>query len=95
MRMETKGRDRHHRTVATLAVGVLDLGSATLEAGLSWHDQRYNRLRLAGSAVHHAEARQRSTLNLAGLWAEPQRMAPWLWRTGDYLPKVRFHFSSL
>jgi endonuclease YncB( thermonuclease family) len=86
VKMESKGRDRYPRTVATLAVAVLDLGLAMLEAALSWHDQGYNGLRLAGSGGHHAEARQRSTLNLAGLWAEPQRVAPWLWGTGNYQP---------
>jgi hypothetical protein len=94
VQMETMGRDRYHRTVATLAVDDLDVGLAMLRAGLAWHDQRYNRPRLPDSTIDYTEAQRGATLNLAGLWAESERIAPWLWRTGAYQTKGRPQCSS-
>ncbi len=94
VQMETKGRDRYHRTVATLAVDDLDVGLTLLQAGLAWHDGRYNRPRLPEVTRHYAEAQQGATLKLAGLWAGSERMAPWLWRTSAHQSPGRLHCSG-
>ena len=94
VQMETKGRDRYHRAVATLTVDDHDVGLAMLQAGLAWHDRRYNRPRLPEVTRHYAEAQQGATLRLAGLWAGSKRMAPWLWRTGAHQPRGRLHCSG-
>jgi endonuclease YncB( thermonuclease family) len=94
VQMETIGRDRYHRTVATLAVDDLDVGLAMLQAGLAWHDRRYNSPRLSGTTSHYAEAQRGATFKHAGLWAGSERMAPWLWRTGAHQPRGRLHCSG-
>lgn len=94
VQMETMGRDRYHRTVATLAVDDLDVGLAMLQAGLAWHDRRYNSPRIPEATSRYAEAQRGATFKHAGLWAGSERMAPWLWRTGAHQPRGRLHCSG-
>jgi endonuclease YncB( thermonuclease family) len=91
VQMEAKGRDRYHRTVATLAVDDLDVGLAMLQAGLAWHDRRSDLPRLPEANSHYAEAQRGASLKLAGLWAGSERMAPWLWRSGAHQPRGKRH----
>lgn len=91
VQMTTTGRDRYGRTVATLAVGEHDVGFALLQAGLAWHDRRYHRPRLQGATGHYAEAQQGAVLSFAGLWEEPQQVAPWLWRAEGRQSRIRPH----
>jgi endonuclease YncB( thermonuclease family) len=84
VQMAATGRDRYGRTVATLAVGGQDVGLAMLQAGLAWHDHRRNGPGLSGEIRRYAEAQYGAVGLLAGLWAEPERMSPRLWRTAGY-----------
>jgi endonuclease YncB( thermonuclease family) len=90
VKMSKTGRDRYGRTVATVTVDGQDVGFAMLQVGLAWHDRHYNRKSLSGTRTSdYAEAQQRAVQNFTGLWVDPHRVAPWLWRASGNQPRLR------
>jgi endonuclease YncB( thermonuclease family) len=76
--------------VVAVTVDGQDVGFAMLQAGLAWHDKRHNRRRLSGTKTSdYAEAQQLAVQNFTGLWVDPHRMAPWLWRASVNQPRLR------
>lgn len=89
VQMATTSRDRYGRTVATLAVGGQDVGLTLLRAGLAWHGHRHSRPRISSDANRYAEAQDGALAHLAGLWADPERMSPRLWRIAAHQMSAR------
>jgi len=82
VQMATKGRDRHGRTVATLAVNGQDVGLAIVLSGFAWRDGCYDRVRRAGQITPYEAAQRHAQVDALGLWSGPNPLAPWDWRTG-------------
>jgi endonuclease YncB( thermonuclease family) len=78
--METKGRDRYNRTVATLSKGGHDVGMAMISAGWAWHDERYAGRWSAAGSDPYAAAQRAARDRTYGLWAEAKPNSPWRWR---------------
>ncbi|MES2714647.1 MAG: thermonuclease family protein [Pseudomonadota bacterium] len=66
--------DRWGRTVAHVSCAGSDASAAQVQAGLAWAFTRY----LKGPEMPRLEEAARAAR--VGLWAEPEPMAPWLWR---------------
>lgn len=69
--------DIYGRTLARIRANGYDVGRAMVEAGAAWCAQPYVP---KGSPCYPAEARARAAR--AGLWADPEPVAPWDWRRG-------------
>ncbi len=74
-------RDRYGRTVAKIMLGDQDISLAQLEAGFAWHYKQYQREQSAHDVVAYALAERRAQQTNAGLWQNPDAVAPWVWRT--------------
>ena len=73
-RYDTKAVDHFGRTVATLRCDGIDASRAQVERGMAWAAARAGRdLKLLETAARNAKA---------GLWSDPQPLAPWRFRHG-------------
>lgn len=70
-----RSKDRYGRTVADVACQGKDAGQAQVQAGMAWVYDRYAKGYEALYPVQ-TEARARR----AGLWIDPEPVAPWDWR---------------
>ncbi|WP_417737743.1 thermonuclease family protein [Rosistilla oblonga] len=69
------GEDRYGRTLGVIMIGRVDVNAEMIEDGWAWHYKKYNdEERLA-----KLEAKARSAKQ--GLWADPNPLAPWEYRT--------------
>lgn len=68
------GRDRHGRTIARIERGGRDVGRLLVQAGHAWQFTRYD------DSAGLRQAEQFARANGLGLWADPDALAPWLWR---------------
>ena len=69
------GLDRYGRIVATVAVGQVDVGAEQVRRGMAWVYRAYSKD--PGLLALENEARE----SRRGLWADPQAVAPWNWRS--------------
>jgi len=67
-------RDRYGRIVAWVHVGGRCLNEEILRAGYAWHFKRFSRDR------HLAELESQARAARAGLWGDPEPVAPWEFR---------------
>lgn len=75
------GTDRYGRTLATMQVAGIDVGSALVQLGCAW---AYTAYLPAGSQLP-AQQMQAST-QFVGLWARGAAQAPWSFRAGQPAP---------
>ncbi|QDV69038.1 Thermonuclease precursor [Rosistilla carotiformis] len=69
------GEDRYGRTLGVIMVGSVDINAKMIEDGWAWHYKNYNdEERLAKLEDEAREAKR-------GLWADPNPLAPWEYRT--------------
>lgn len=69
------GKDRYGRTIGRVSCAGTDANAAQVSRGMAWVYVKYAP---AGSPLYALEAQARA--NRAGLWADPQPVAPWEWR---------------
>lgn len=76
--IERRGRDRHDRVVAAIAVDGRDFAELLVSRGFAWHDTRFapRNFQLASAERAARDARR-------GLWAAPSPQAPWDFRRAD------------
>jgi endonuclease YncB( thermonuclease family) len=74
-RVEDRGKDRYGRTIGRVNCAGIDVNSEQLRRGMAWVFTRYVPM---GSPFYELEAYAR--LRRAGLWADPNPIAPWEWR---------------
>ena len=70
--------DKYGRIVADVFVNDTSLNYKLLESGLAWHYKKYSSDSIF--SVTEIEAKEKSL----GLWIEPNAIAPWDWRKGNY-----------
>jgi endonuclease YncB( thermonuclease family) len=74
-RLETAGRDRNKRTIATVYCDGVDANAEQVRQGMAWVFDRYARRDSPLYALQHeAKAAGR------GLWGDPAPVPPWEWR---------------
>lgn len=74
-RLETSGRDRYGRTIATVYCAGTDANAAQVRQGMAWVFDRYASPNSPFYAVQNeARAARR------GLWKDPNPVPPWEWR---------------
>ena len=76
VRLDVSKRDRWKRPIARVYVdgSVVELGEQMIRAGMAWHFTKYSN----SSSLDRAEREARVAKR--GLWADPNPIAPWLWR---------------
>lgn len=69
------GQDRYGRHLGTVVTDGQDVNRAMVEAGMAWAYRQYlnDRTLLTTEAAARRSGR--------GLWADPEPVAPWLWRS--------------
>jgi len=60
----------------------LDAGLAQLTMGLAWHFKRYAHEQGAEERERYSFAEVEARARRAGLWRDPEPVAPWEWRRG-------------
>ncbi len=70
----TIGKDRYLRTVAHVSCDQVDAGTEQVRAGMAWVFDRY----VTDRSLYDVQEAARSAHR--GLWADPQPIAPWVWR---------------
>lgn len=74
-RLETQGKDRYRRTIATVYCAGVNANAEQVRQGMAWVFDRYASPNSALYAVQNeAKAARR------GLWADPRPVPPWEWR---------------
>lgn len=73
--------------VAFVFVGSTDLNKELLKAGLAWHFKKYSRDPELAKLEFEARTKK------VGLWAEPNPVPPWEWRSQKQ-SKIKFEFSG-
>jgi len=97
VRVEWRKKDRYGRIVGKVWVTppeprcegppsrcpkTLDVNLAQLTAGLAWHYKHYEREQSPEDRSRYAFAEQEARAKKAGLWSDPDPVAPWDWRHG-------------
>jgi len=97
VRVEWRKKDRYGRIVGKVWVTppeprceappancpkTLDANLAQLMAGFAWHYKHYEREQSPEDRSRYALAEQNARAQKAGLWSEPDPVAPWDWRHG-------------
>lgn len=68
-------RDRYGRIVAVVYVNdSINVNKAMVEAGYAWHFKKYS------NNFTYGTLERKARLNKAGLWVEPDPIAPWVYR---------------
>ena len=80
LRVEPLKVDRFGRVVARVSAGGRDVGLAQVEAGLAWHFRRYQAEQAPEERAAYARAERAAREARAGLWRDPDPLAPWLFR---------------
>lgn len=70
--------DKYGRSVADVFYHDTLLNFQLIEEGLAWHFKKYSTDSLL------AEAEINAALDSVGLWSDPNAIAPWDWRSGNY-----------
>jgi endonuclease YncB( thermonuclease family) len=58
----------------------LDVSRAQLSVGLAWHDKEYAKEQSREDSAAYAFEENEARARRAGLWSEPDPVAPWDWR---------------
>jgi endonuclease YncB( thermonuclease family) len=58
----------------------LDAGLALITSGLAWHFKRYAHEQSEEERERYAFAEEEARARRAGLWRDPNPVAPWEWR---------------
>lgn len=74
-RLETQGKDRYGRTIATVYCAGADAIATQVSQGMAWVFDRYAS---PGSPLYALQNEARAAHR--GLWADPQPIPPWEWR---------------
>ena len=69
------GEDRYGRTLGVIMVGSVDVNAKMIEDGWAWHYKNYNDEERLAKLEEKAKSAKR------GLWADPNPLAPWVYRT--------------
>lgn len=69
------GDDRYSRTLGFIFLGDTDINAKMVEDGWAWHYKKYNDEERLASLEREARSAKR------GLWADPNPLAPWEYRT--------------
>lgn len=72
--IQTTAKDRYGRTVARVICGGQDANAAQVRSGMAWAYRKY----LTDPEIARIEQAARQAR--AGLWADPEPVAPWEWR---------------
>lgn len=73
--VQDNGQDRYGRTIGYVTCAGIDVNAQQVRRGLAWVFDRYSR---NDSPLYALQDKARSAR--AGLWADPQPVAPWEWR---------------
>ena len=74
-RIAEQGKDRYDRTLGRVSCAGVDANAEQVRRGMAWVFERYAPRNSPLYAVQAAAASARR-----GLWADPQPVAPWIWR---------------
>jgi endonuclease YncB( thermonuclease family) len=81
-RLETQGKDRYGRTIATVFCNGTNANREQVRQGMAWIFDRYARW----DSPLYAMQRE-AKLAERGLWSDPQPMPPWEWRRREWAGK--------
>jgi len=74
--------DKYGRTVGKVLVDGADANLAQVKAGFAWHYKQYASEQSANDRSLYAIGEDGARSARAGLWRDPNPMAPWDWRHG-------------
>jgi len=78
--VETDKTDRFGRSVGKVLLQGRDINLAMVASGMAWHYKKYQREQSSSDRRLYASAEQEAREQRAGLWRDPEPMAPWDWR---------------
>ena len=82
IRLQNNGVDRYGRTLGVLYLANGEnINLALVQAGAAWCYRKYLSFRERRACVPLEKTAKKEKL---GLWAAPDPIAPWRWRTGDF-----------
>jgi len=73
--VQDNGQDRYGRIIGRVTCAGIDANSTQVRLGMAWVFDRYAR---PDSPLYGLQDEAR--IERAGLWADPQPVAPWEWR---------------
>ncbi len=79
-RVEWSKKDDYGRVVGKLRVGAADVNLKMIRQGLAWHYRAYAAEQSAADRKRYAAAEVGARAQRAGLWQDPDPVAPWLFR---------------
>lgn len=95
-RLDCPRADRYGRSLCSVWVApastpsgpqALDAGQAMLTLGLAWWYREYASDQTPEARGQYAFAEEEARAKRAGLWQDPEPMAPWEWRRSSRLAK--------
>lgn len=78
--VETDKTDRFGRSVGKVLLQGRDVNLAMVASGMAWHYKKYQREQSSSDRLLYDSAEQEAREQRAGLWRDPEPMAPWDWR---------------
>ena len=79
--VEWQAKDQHNRHIGQVTCEGVDANAAQVRRGMAWVSPKSTQ---PGSPLYELEAYAR--IRGIGLWADPQPVPPWDWRTGKQAP---------
>ena len=76
-RLETQGKDRYGRTIATVHCAGVNANAEQVRQGMAWVFDRYAR---RDSPLYAFQSEAQAARR--GLWSDPSPVPPWQWRKG-------------
>jgi len=80
VRVEYAKHDRYGRIVGKILKNGRDASLEQLRAGFAWHYKQYQREQSRADRGAYAESEREAQQAHAGLWRDPDPVAPWAWR---------------
>jgi endonuclease YncB( thermonuclease family) len=78
--VEYEKHDRYGRVVGKILKDGQDASLEQLRVGLAWHYKQYQRDQSRADRNAYAEVEYTAQQAHAGLWRDPEPVAPWTWR---------------
>jgi len=78
-------RNRYMSLVGKVLLGDQDVCLEQVRAGLAWHNKQGEQTRT--DRLRYARAEEEARGAERGLWADPNPIRPWEWRSGKRLPE--------
>lgn len=78
----TQKRDRYGRTIGKVMYRGHDVNLTLVSEGMAWHYKQYAREQDKPDREFYAKAEDKARAERRGLWADPQPIPPWSWRSG-------------